>query len=137
MQQFLSNMMTGLITRTTRKRGHICAVIMTALAFSLIAAGYLAKDNLSVDVIRRLLIGFAPLIGLFALLAFVTFLYTILLCSAERIFTCDDENAVPERSRKNKWHIVRGNISSPQRTHYLSLKEHSPPSLQATPASAN
>jgi hypothetical protein len=135
-RQFLSKMMTSLITRSTRKRSHIYVAFVAGLASSLVVGGYLAQGNSSVDVIRRLLVGFAPLIGLFFLLLLLTFLYTILLSSVERILACDDENVVPEKEKKNKWRVVRSFISPPLTTHYLSLKEHSPPALPATLASA-
>jgi hypothetical protein len=111
--------------------------MMTGIASSAIVAGYLAQEHPAFSVLSSLLIGFAPLIGVFLFLIIDALLFLLLVCSVERIFTCDDENAVPERAKKNKWHIVRRFIPSPLTTLYISLKEHSPPSLRATPATTN
>jgi hypothetical protein len=111
-------------------RVRFCAVIMAGLASSSIVAIYLAQQHHALAVLSSLMIGFAPLLGLFILLVILALLYFLLLSSVERIFTCGNDNSVPERETKNKWHVIRSVISSPHITDFLSLKEHSPPALQ-------
>ncbi len=120
-----------------RKHSKALIVMMTGIASSAIVTSYLVQAHPASSVLSSLLIGFAPLIGLFLLLIIDTLLFVFFVCSAERIFACDDKPAVPKRAKKNKWHIVRGFIPSPLTTLYISLKEHSPPSLRATPATPN
>jgi len=105
------------------------AVIIAGLASCSIIGIYLAQEHPAVAVLSSLLNGFAPVIGLFILLIILALLYSHFLDSIERIFTCEDDNAVPEGRTRNKWHIIRSVTSSPLSTHYLSLKEHSPPAL--------
>ena len=89
---------------------------------SLIVGSYLAQDHLA------LLIGFAPLIGLLVLIAVLAFLYSILLCSVERMLDGEEKPKVPEPHRKSKWHHVKYSLSFLPAGD-LSLKEHSPPTV--------
>ena len=99
---------------------------MIGFAFWGIGAGYLAQEHPAVAVLSSLLIGFAPLIGLFVLLIIVALLISFLICTFERILTDEDADIVSEPHLKSKWHRVA--LSLPDLlTHYLWLKEHSPP----------
>jgi hypothetical protein len=102
------------------------ALVLTIVASSKIAIVFLPQNHLSSGELLSLLSGFAPLIGLCVLLIILALLLSFLICSVERTFHSDDDNAIPETRKKHKWRIVR---SCPFHllTHYLSLKEHSPP----------
>ena len=101
---------------------------MIGVASSAIGAGYLALEHPAVAVLSSLLIGFAPLIGLFILLIILILLYSLLLSSVERMLGNDDDHALPKTRKKRTWRIFRSS-SSLQLTNYLCLKEHSPPIL--------
>jgi hypothetical protein len=73
-----------------------------------------------------LLYGFAPLYGLLFLLVVVTVVYSLLVCSVDRILT-EDDMPVPQHSGKAKLYF--GNYPFSKIALSLSLKEHSPPIL--------
>ena len=119
-----------------RKHSTGLIVAMSGVAGPGFLAGYFAQEYADVGVLSSLLIGFAPLIGLFLLHLLLALLIFLLLCEAERRFTGDENNAVPERETKKTWRLIRSFIASPIAAHYLSLKEHSPPAFPATPTLA-
>jgi len=81
--------------------------------------------------IALLFYGFMPLIGLFLFPFILGFIYSLLICSVEQVFADNDNNAVPKRSRKVKWHLNSNDLIS-NITLALSLKEHSPPNSLIT-----
>ena len=114
------------------RRSPVLALAMAVLAFSMVVLPCFSTGNLHLDVLIPLLKGFAPLLGLMALIVILAVLYSIFFCSVLQIFTGGDDNAVPEGDVKKKWRVVRNHIFPPLTTLYLSLKEHSPPALQAS-----
>jgi len=87
---------------------------------------YIQEAHPGFQEVISMFYGFAPLLGLSAILFIVAILFSILICSAERALTGDCKSSVPEPARKSKWHIVR-NISISGSAIYIYLKEHSPP----------
>ena len=119
-----------------RKHSTPLIVTMSGVAGPGLLAGYFAHEHADVGVLSSLLIGFAPLIGLFLLHVLLALLFFLFLCEAERIFIGDDNKAVPERETKNTWRLIRSFIASPIAAQFISLKEHSPPAFPATPTLA-
>lgn len=110
------------------RRCRAYVIALTVLVSSLTAGAYLTHEDLPVAVLRSLLIGFSPLIGLFVLLIVFSVLYSILLCSVVQVLAKEDEDSVPETDPKKRWHLAPHGASS-LLPDYLSLKEHSPPAF--------
>ncbi len=73
-----------------------------------------------------LLIGFGPVIALFALFVALTFLYSNLLWTAEEILVDDDACRVPRSHASTRWlHVTLCPFLL--LAYLLSLREHSPP----------
>lgn len=99
---------------------------MTALASICSVAVYLAQDHPAIGVLSSLLIGFAPFIGLVALIILDALIISFFICAAEKIFVDDDDDILRERHLKSRWHRVDHPLPD-QLSDRLSLKEHSPP----------
>ena len=120
-------------TLNTRKRSVGVALVgfvwlLIILLITKLGSVYIVNAKPDLGEMISLINGFAPLIGLLLIPFILSFLYTLLLCSVERILERGDNNAVPERSGKDKWRIVRNYLIFTSTT-YISLKEHSPPYL--------
>lgn len=96
------------------------------LIFLTVGLQFIVLGNPRCPEAISLFYGFAPLIALLFLQIIVTLLYSLLICSVERIFA-DDDTPVPKPSRKVKLHF--SNFPFLKIEHSLSLKEHSPPTL--------
>ncbi|MBX2989824.1 MAG: hypothetical protein KF749_01505 [Bacteroidetes bacterium] len=77
-------------------------------------------------VLSSLVIGFAPLIGLGVLIILDALIISFFICAAEKIFVDVDDDVVPERHLKSRWHRVEHPLPD-QLSDRISLKEHSPP----------
>ena len=130
MRQFFSNMKTSVVMRSAMKCSNVCLIVLMGLISSLAVTGLPARDHLASNAVRSLLIGFAPLIGLFVLLVILVLLYSLLLSSVESTFAADDDHTSRATKEKSKWYRVAHCLSN-LLTHCLSLKEHSPPAYLA------
>ena len=118
------------------RRNKCCCVLLTVAILCLLCT--LIVDSLgmfewiggdvSKIVILSLLRGFTPIIGsgIFILIAAV--LYFVLFFSVEKILSVEN-NPEWDRSKSRKKYSFSRNSSIPVGTHYLSLREHSPPPI--------
>jgi len=110
--------------------GIIKALVTTMIGFVSLCtvAGHLAKGHPTIAVLPSLLLGFAPLIGLGALIIITALFISFLISSVERMYAGEDDGIVPEPHCKSKWDrdtYFPTNLM----TYRLALKEHSPPSF--------
>ena len=137
-RQFLSNVMLSPVTYAKKRmlldtrspRIRYSALVMTVIGIAspLIVAVCLAQEHHPFGVLFSLVSGFAPLIGLSALLVILALLFSLLLCSVERTLCSNDDTSAPERRKKHRWRVVRPCLSH-LLADCLSLKEHSPPAF--------
>jgi hypothetical protein len=106
--------------------------MITSLAIGKVELVLFRSEHFFPGGICFLLHGFAPIVGAVIVNVILAYLFVLLVCSAERELSREDDSPIQEPDKKHDWHNLH-TIAPTFVTSFLSRTEHSPPGIPVFP----